>query len=260
MFESSILGIVQGLTEFLPVSSSGHLALFQIFMGWGEGSLSFDIAVHFATMLATVIYFRTRIIEILWGWFAGLFSRKSRSKEGWITGWAIIGGNCVTVPVALVLKPFVEKWIFSTLAVGIALLVTSMVLWYAVSLRTGNRRVSFPKSLFIGFVQGLAVIPGISRSGVTIVAGLSSGISPERAFSFSFLLSLPAILGANLLEVLNTSSVSTLPEGWLAGAVMAFLSGYLALGFLHKIVTMGRWRGFAVYCACIGFLCIFLNF
>ena len=261
MIESSFLGLVQGLTEFLPVSSSGHLALVQIFFGWREESFIFDIAVHFATMMATIIYFRTMILEILADWFGGLFYRDRRKTEGWILGWAIIAGNCMTVPVALLLKPLVQKWMLSTIAVGAALLVTSMVLWYAVSIREKGKGVSLKRSLFIGFIQGLAVIPGISRSGVTIVAGLRSGFSAERAFSFSFLLSLPAIFGATLLEFRdisgNPESLSSMPTGWLAGTVTAFVSGYFALAVLRKVVTMGKWKGFAIYCALVGAFCVF---
>ena len=261
MLHSVILGIVQGLTEFLPVSSSGHLALFQMVMGWSGSPLLFDVVLHFATMLATIIYFRRDICELFMGWFSGLFGRGTKTGNEWVYGWAILSGTFVTMIVALLLKPLMDKWLTSGILVGLSLLFTALVLWYASKLSPGEERVTVKKGTLIGLAQGVAVIPGISRSGVTIVSGLKTGFPPAEAFRFSFLLSLPAILGANLLEFLDVwksggSLSASMPAGWGAGVLAAFVSGFFALALLRKIVTLGRWKVFSVYCAVIGMISI----
>lgn len=264
MINSMILGIIQGLTEFLPVSSSGHLAISQMMMGWPGSPLLFDVILHFATMSATFLYFRKDLTRLFLEWFRGIFDRQSRKTEGWVYGWAILCGTLVTVAVALSLKPLVTVWLNSSLLVGSSLLFTSFTLWYASRIPRGDVKLSTGKGCILGFFQGIAVIPGISRSGLTIVSGLRLGLSPDEAFRFSFLLSLPAILGATILEGLElwgdggaSLILSSLPRGWLAGFVAAFISGYIALIILRKVVTLGRWGIFSLYCALVGILSIY---
>lgn len=264
MFRSFLLGILQGLTEFLPVSSSGHLALFQQIWDMGGETLTFDIILHSATMLATLIYFREEVLGAIKGWTHGFVSGSSRGKPEWILGWAVITGNIFTVIIALFLKPWVEIWIFSSLAVASALLLTSAILFYASILTPGTEMLSLRKAVVIGIAQGFAVIPGLSRSGITIVTAMRMGLSPEKAFSFSFLLSIPAILGANILEAFSIvrggTGLQDLPEGWFLGTVAAFFSGYAALIILRTVVTRGKWRGFAFYCLTVGSLLLVINF
>ena len=138
MLRSVFLGVLQGLTEFLPVSSSGHLALSQQFMDMGGDTLTFDILLHAATMLATIIYFRIEIWSALKGWSEGFMSSQARKAPEWILGWAVIAGNIFTVIIALMLKPMVEIWVKSTFAVSSALLVTSAVLFLASSISPGR--------------------------------------------------------------------------------------------------------------------------
>ena len=264
MLRSLFLGVLQGLTEFLPVSSSGHLALFQQFMDMGGDTLTFDILLHAATMLATIIYFRIEIWSALKGWSEGFMSSQARKAPEWILGWAVIAGNIFTVIIALMLKPMVEIWVKSTFAVSSALLVTSGVLFLASSISPGRGKLSLPRGILVGIAQGLAVIPGLSRSGITIVTGMKVGLSPEKAFSFSFLLSIPAIMGANLLEAFSIAGNQfhkvDLPGGWFLGMMAAFLSGYWALKVLRKFVVQGKWRGFAFYCLAAGSLLMTINF
>jgi undecaprenyl-diphosphatase len=196
-FESLILGIVQGLTEFLPVSSSGHLALLQNLWGITENSLTYDLLLHFSTMVATACFFWRDILYLFREWLVGFVSSSGRQSEGWRLGWAVICGTFVTAFIGFPLKPLVERWMVVPSLVGAALLVTAFLLWYASTLPRGQGKISLLSGLLIGVAQGLAVIPGISRSGSTIVMGLKRGLSPEEAFRFSFLLSLPAILEAN---------------------------------------------------------------
>lgn len=259
MIHSVILGLVQGLTEFLPVSSSAHLALAQAFFGFSEPMLTFDIALHFATMIATVVYFRQDLIHLSGQWFSGLVRSEARKTQGWTIGWAMIVGTAFTVAIGLPLKPVVERLSTSILFVGVALLVTGGLLFVASSLKVKSGKTKISTGIPVGLAQGIAVIPGISRSGSTIVMGMITGLSPEEAFRFSFLLSLPAVLGATLLSLKDISS-AVMPSGWMVGMVLSGVSGYFALKVLHKVVTLGRWRGFSLYCVIVGLVAIAISF
>ncbi len=258
MMESVLLGLLQGITEFLPVSSSGHLAIAQRFFGFTEPLLTFDVALHFATMLATLFYFREDVLRLAGEWFAGLLHRERRSGAGWTMGWAMILGTILTVVVGLPLKPLVERFSTSILAVGVALVITGILLWLASMKSYGKGAISVKTALPVGIIQGMAVIPGISRSGSTIVAGMMSGLSPNEAFRFSFFLSLPAVLGATILELKDVSS-AVMPSGWMVGVLISGLSGYFALKLLHRVVTLGRWRFFSIYCFAMGLFAVFFG-
>lgn len=254
-------GLIQGITEFLPISSSGHLVLFQQFSGMTEPPLAYDVLLHLATMGATTLFFFREIVEACTDWFSGFCKRNSRQTRGWVLGWAVIVGNAVTVMVALLLKNGVERLFASSVCVGGALFVTASVLWYGSTLKAGREPISLSKGLLVGFVQGLAVIPGISRSGVTIVAGLRTGLDPEEAFRFSFFLSLPAIAGATLIQLFEFGGlegfVRQLPQAWITGFLLSFFSGLVSLWILKKVVLAKKWRWFSVYCAVAGTLAIF---
>ncbi len=260
MLETVFLGALQGLTEFLPVSSSGHLVLAQGLLGWREPAVSFDVMLHLATMAATLVYFRREIVSLLAEWLQGFAGGDRRDTEGWRTGWAVLAGSVATVAVVLLVKPFVEKAFTSPLAVGVSLLATACVLWFGSNIRTGNRRLSVATGLWTGLAQAVAVFPGLSRSGLTIVTGLKRGLAPETAFAFSFFLSLPAIAGATLLQALDVpeglSFFSRLPAEWAAGMAAAFITGLASLALLRRVVLRGRWRGFAVYCVAAGLVVI----
>ncbi|WP_334138229.1 undecaprenyl-diphosphate phosphatase [Thermovirga lienii] len=263
MIKSVLLGALQGFTEFLPVSSSGHLVLAQSLLGFAEHPLPFDILLHIATMLATVCFFYKSIWEALKGWLWGFTRRDLRDSWGWKTGWAVIVGNVATVFVALLMKDKVAYMFQSPTFVGIALIITGLVLWYG-SGKKGTRIKPDLKSGFLcGLAQGIAVIPGISRSGITIVTALVRGFSLEEAFRFSFMLSLPAIGGAVILEILDAGAIdafaSNLPKGWIWGVLSAFLCGMFALAILRRVVIFGKWRYFSVYCFVVGVLSLFVG-
>ena len=258
MIHSVILGLIQGLTEFLPVSSSAHLALAQALFGFSEPMLTFDVALHFATMIATMVYFKDDLVLLGGQWFSGLVRPESRKTQGWTVGWAMIVGTILTVSVGLPLKPVVERLSTSVFSVGVALLVTGCLLFVASSLIKRDGKAGLATAVPVGLAQGLAVIPGISRSGSTIVTGMIFGLSPQEAFRFSFLLSLPAVFGATLLELMDLSS-SAMPSGWVLGMAVSGLSGYFALKVLHKVVTLGRWRGFSFYCFVAGLMSMYLG-
>ncbi len=264
VFQCAILGLLQGITEFLPVSSSGHLVIVQSFFGWQDPAIAFDVMLHLSTFAATVVYFRREIFEVAAEWFGGLFSPSDRDLPGWRYGWGVVAGTLVTVAVVLLTRPLIRVFFGSTLFVGSALIITGLVLFYGMTVPKRHRPVTLSTGIKVGLAQGIAAFPGISRSGLTIVAGLRSGLAPSDAFSFSFLLSLPAIIGAMILEIAGSGNsaalLSSLPRGWWAGMIIAFVSGLLALSLLKKVVVRGRWGIFAVYCVAAGGFVLALHY
>ncbi|MCL1941174.1 MAG: undecaprenyl-diphosphate phosphatase [Synergistaceae bacterium] len=261
IFQSIVLGIVQGLTEFLPVSSSAHLAFFQALFGQTENMLGYDIVLHMATLFAVLLYFIKDIITLVTEWLRGFSKRESREKQGWSYGWAILCGTAVTALIALPLKKIVEEAMNSPVIVAIGLFFTSLLLWYIENIKSRERKISLSSGLLVGLIQGIAVMPGISRSGSTIFMGRLAGLPAGEAFRFSFLLSVPAIAGATLLEILAMFKAGevTLPSYWWLGAFLAFSLGLLSLVLLRRFVVGGRWRLFSVYCAFLAFVMISLH-
>lgn len=263
-FESIFMGLLQGLTEFLPVSSSGHLGLAKIFFGIGEPTLAYDLALHVATLLAVVLYFWSDITHLLFEWLYAIFRKESRDLPGWRFGWAVIAATAVTVPFGVLLRAPSEAMSVSPLWLSCGFYITSFLLFSTRFLSVGKDEVHPKRGLFVGLMQGIAVMPGISRSGSTIWAGLLSGLSREEAFRFSFLLSIPAILGAVLLEARHLGGsaefLAALPANWLAGALVSFVSGMLSLMLLRKLVTSDKFWVFAIYCFLLGCVSMVLSF
>lgn len=260
MLHSIILGAVQGLCEFLPVSSSGHLAIFQIFMGFGENMLTFDILLHFATLLAVILYFRRDIWQILCEWFSGWTGRR---YSGWSYGWAIIIASLITAVIGLGLKGIAESFSQNIILVGAGEIFTGVIL-VLIPIQTSSRRNSslLRTAIFVGIAQGIAVLPGVSRSGMSIAMGLFMGLGMSEAFRFSFLISIPAVMGATLLECVKfvkTGGAVFLPEGYIAGSVAAFLLGLASLVLMRRIVRAKNWAYFGVYCLIVGLAVIFLS-
>ncbi len=257
-----LLGILQGLTEFLPVSSSGHLAVFQNLAGFETPPFAYDLALHGATLLATLLFFRKVWWGVLKEWLAGWRLPPGKRPSGWKIGWAVLGGTAVTASLGYPLKGAVEAALGSLSLVGALLLLNAGILFLAgrVNRRSRGKSVNLPVGLGVGFAQGLAVFPGVSRSGSTICSGLLMGLSPEVAFDFSFLMSLPSVSGAILLEVLDAGGMGnflqSLPKGWWIGVLFAFLSGLCALAILRRFVVKGRWNLFACYTAGVGLVAV----
>lgn len=252
IFEAAVLGIVQGLTEFLPISSSGHLVLANYFFGFDDGGgsleLAVDIATNTGTLLAVLIALRRDVISALGGFFSGLVSAPARRGEGWRLALLVIVGSIPTAILGLLLRE-----VFHTLnapfPVAIALAVTGLILW--VTPRTGRKaepsQLTFRDALVAGVAQGLAVIPGISRSGATIATLLGRGTNGELAAKFSFLLYLVASLGVALLGI-GEIREARIPLGAVAAMTAgSFLTGYLALVWLFSLLRRGRFRIFAPY-------------
>lgn len=252
-----ILGAIQGLTEFLPVSSSAHLSFFQMIFKF-ENMLGYDIILHAATLLALLLFFIKDIISFTVEWLCGFWKLEYRKSTGWNYGWAILCGTVVTALIAFPLKQLVEKAIESPVIVALGLFLTSLLLWYLGDVKTQKREISLRSGFLVGFIQGIAVMPGISRSGSTIFMGRLAGLRPEEAFRFSFLMSIPAILGATLMEIIHMFKVGemTLPPYWWLGALLAFSLGLCSLIVLRRFVERGRYRCFSVYCSILAFTMI----
>lgn len=182
--QCALLGLVQGITEFLPVSSSGHLVIVQELLGWSDPALSFDVMLHLSTMTATLLFFRKEVVRIARDWFSGLFSIRDRDLPGWRYGWSVILGTLVTVFIALLSRPLAEVLFSSPLFAGFALIITGFVLRYGSRIVPRDLPVSLSTGIKVGLAQGLSILPGISRSGMTIVTGLRCGLSPGRHSPF----------------------------------------------------------------------------
>jgi len=255
-WQAIILGLVQGLTEFLPVSSSGHLTIGREILGVeASGDLVFEVTVHAATVLATIVVFRKQIWKLL----CGLFKWKNNDETDYILK------ICVSmIPVFVVgmfFKDYVEALFSSLLVVGIALLVTAVLLFLSdkgALGRTGaaERRngIGWGQAFIVGIGQALAVIPGLSRSGTTISAGLLSGVKRDVIAQFSFLMVLVPILGETFLDLVGgemaASSVGALSLA--LGFVAAFISGLFACRVMIALVRKASLRWFALYCAVVG--------
>lgn len=249
-----ILGIIQGLTEFLPVSSSGHLVLAQSLMtDFQQPGMLFDTMLHGATLGAVLVYFRRRIIELVISPF-GLLSNEYKIVyfENKRFLWGIIIASIPTAAIGLFLESRVEGVFSSPTFVGYFLIITSLLLLKSDSYHGGGQVSGFTAFL-IGIVQGLAVIPGISRAGATTAAGLFMGIKREEMAEFTFLMSVPAIVGAIILQ---SKHLSAIPAGemsaYIAGMAAAFISGFFAIGFMVYFIKRANLKAFALYCLIAG--------
>jgi len=269
---SAVLGFVQGVAEFLPISSSGHLTLLQHFFGMPEADNLFNVLLHFATLLAVCIYYVEDVVEMVAEFFLGirdLFSRRSsmgNPPEARRMVLLIIVG---TLPlfVVLLIKDRVEALGNSPVFVSCALLVTGCILFLSDRMSGGRKTVrnATLKDVFlVGVAQGFATVPGLSRSGCTISAGMAVGFQRKFAVRYSFLMSLPAVLGATILEVKDVAEMQgSLPEGmlpkYLLGMVIAGVVGYFSIRLVNLLASKGKFGSFAYYCWAAGLISLILN-
>lgn len=258
-FEALVLGIIQGLTEYLPVSSSGHLAIGQALFGMNDGAdnLMFTVAVHVATVLSTIVVLWSEIDWIVRGLFRCEMNAETKYALNILVSMIPVG------IVGLFFKDEVEA-VFGSglLVVGCCLLITATLLTFSYYAKPRQKtHISWKDALIIGIAQAIAVLPGVSRSGSTIATGLILGNKKESLAQFSFLMVIPPILGEALLDVLKMvkgedvmGSISTLPL--LVGFVAAFLSGCLACKWMISIVKRGKLIYFGIYCAIVGVITI----
>lgn len=260
-FEIIILAIIQGITEFLPISSSAHLILPAEVLGWRNQGLAFDVAVHVGSLLAVIIYFRSDIGKLTVGWLShGL--TKQQTTESRLAWWVIIA----TIP-GVIFGYMMKDWIAlnarTALVIAITTIVFGLLLWYADVKAKQNKsieKIGLKETLIIGLAQACAIIPGTSRSGITMTAGLMLGLDRESTARFSFLLSIPIILGAGLLSVLdlleNVAKVSWMEL--LYGAAFSFVAAYLCIFlFLNWISRIGM-LPFVIYRLILGFVLLYI--
>lgn len=249
LLQAIIYGIVQGLTEFLPVSSSGHLVLAQYYLGWGDAlPLYVDIATNTGTFLAVLVALRQDVWQALSGFLQGLRSPEGRRLEGWRMALLVIGGCIPTIIIGLGLKPVFET-LNQPLYVSFALIVTGLVLWFTP--KSGPKdsalKLSWLDALIGGMAQGLAVVPGISRSGSTIWTMLKRGSSLELAPRFSFLMYLVVSLGVALLGINEVQEQGLEAAPLIGMLVSSFVTGYVALLLVFAVLRRGQFRWFAPY-------------
>jgi undecaprenyl-diphosphatase len=236
---SIILGFIEGLTEFLPISSSGHLIIARDLFHWqGSGDLAFDAVLQLATIMAVIFYFHKDIMHLLKAFFKMIFGKVIDAKDKTMI-WAIIWGTIPAVIAGLLLQKYMETSFRSAILVCIVLIIGSGVMYLAEKYATKNKELTVQKGITVGFFQCLALVPGFSRSGATISGGLFMGLNREEATRFSFLLSIPIILGSGLKEFLSIAHSGFLVTNNLNiffGSLTAFVVGIFAIDFLMKFL------------------------
>lgn len=247
VFQSIFLGILQGLTEFLPVSSSGHLVIFQKIFGFSEPPIAFDTIIHFGTFFALVFFFREDIKRIF---------------KDFRLIFLLTVGTIPIVFVGLLLKEKIEMIFNSLLLVGASFFITAAILFLASFVNTPNPKkrvgeISFFDTVIIGLFQAVAILPGVSRSGSTIGGALLRGIAKEDAFKFSFLLGMIAIFGATIIQIPEISNFNSDQIGAsLIGFLSSAVTGFFALKWLKRAVIKGKLHYFGIYCLLLGVILV----
>jgi undecaprenyl-diphosphatase len=257
IWEAIILGIVQGATEFLPISSDGHLVLVPDIFNLTQPDLVFIGLVHLATLIAILVYFRQDLWGILRAVIGGLLERRPLATTEARLGWYIAAGSLFVGVAGLALKDFFEQLFASPLLAGLFLIVNGGILFLGERLQRGTKTLetmTWLDALVIGTVQIAALLPGISRSGTTITAGLVRGLDRPTAARFAFLIGVPAILAAGLLAVYELLTAELLYSWgvYLAAFLAATFSGYLCISFLLSWVRQHSLYLFAIYCVVVG--------
>ena len=264
IIQAIIIGLVQGLTEFLPVSSSAHLIFAQQALGVADVGLAFDVLLHVGTLVAVIVYFFNDIVNMIKGFllslvdlkdgnFIGELKKDPYKKLAWLTILA-------TIPIGIVgvlFNDIVESMFMGLTVPAFLLLITGCLLYVSQRMNSGRidvRNISLKEALIMGCGQALAILPGLSRSGTTIAAGLFAGLDKEFAAKFSFILSIPAILGAAVFQLKDLSGGSVEIGACIAGFIVAVISGYLAISVLLKIVREKSLDIFAYYCWIVGII------
>lgn len=258
ILEAIILGIIQGATEFLPISSSGHLVLLPTIFNITEPSLNMSAFIHWGTLLAVLIYFWRDVWGIITAVLQGLINRQPMGTTDARLGWFIVVGTIPAGVAGLLLEDFFEDVFGEPLIAAGFLLVTAVILVVGEKLFSGKKetaQMTWKDAIIIGLFQMFALFPGISRSGSTITGGLSRGLDRATAARYSFLLGIPAIFGAGLLALLDVLSADNLANDlpvYMAGFVTAAITGYMCIHFLLSWLKQHSLYLFAIYCALFG--------
>lgn len=274
IWNAIILGLVQGVAEFLPISSSGHLAILQNLFGMTtteNGHMFFDVLLHFGTLLSICIVYWGDIVamfrELGQCFRAGAFTASDGSRRHYPAARLFLMIVVATLPLFLVLpvNDYVEQLYYHTAFIGVALILTGCILYVADKMAPGHKTEGSMKvtdALIIGLCQAVATIPGLSRSGTTIAAGMATGQRRDYAVKFSFLMSLPAVLGANILSLVKAVKAgidASLIPAYLIGMAVAMVSGIFAIGLVKTITNKGKFGNFSYYCWVVGALAIVLS-
>lgn len=263
--EAIILGIIQGATEFLPISSSGHLLLVPALLNISEPDLNTTAIAHLGTLLAVLIYFRNDVWQIIAGVLNGLYQRRPFENDMSRLGWQILAGTIPAAVIGLVFQDTFDEIFGNPTIAAIALFGTAALLIIGERLYSGTKslaKLTWPDAVIIGLFQLIALMPGISRSGSTITGGLARNLDRATAARFSFLLGIPAIAGAGLLALFELFSASNIGEQLpVLGATFLFSAvvGYLCIAFLLSWLRQRRLYPFAIYCAVFGALFLILQ-
>lgn len=266
-WQAIVLGIIEGITEFLPISSTGHLTIAEKLMGMpldDEGLIAFTAIIQIGAIAAAIIYFWQDIQRVLIAWWRGLWWKRARRKFDYKYGWAIIIGSVPIAVVGLVFKDEIETVLRSLWFVAGALIVWSGVMWLADKYATTKRvekDTTWRDTLVIGLGQCLSLVPGVSRSGATISVGLLRGFDRVTVTKLSFFLGIPALVAAGLLEVVTKYKHISGGVGWtstIIATVVSFGVGYVAVAWLLKFIQNNDFRSFIVYRFVLGLLLIVL--
>lgn len=265
LLEAIFLGLVQGLTEFLPISSTAHIVMARMFLGIDAPGLFLEIWLHMGSLAAVTLYYRNTLWNLAVGGFAFVFKRDASRKIDffWIIYLGI--GTFITGVLGLTLKESIDEHITSPQVMGFSLLFTALLLLAVEQyqkMKQPQGEVNLWRSIFIGFMQAIAILPGVSRSGITLVGGLASGLKREEAVRFSFLLAIPVVAGSSLVAFKDVSETGDLLTGFpltallLAVLTSAFAS-WIGIIWLIRFVQSGRLYIFAIYCAVVGSVLVF---
>jgi len=252
--QTVLLALLQGLTEFLPISSSAHLILLPVITGWPDQGLAFDVAVHVGTLIAVVLYFRAEVVELFLGWLRSV-TGKGLDRDGRLA-WAVLLGTIPVGLAGLLFAHFISTQLRGPLVIAGATILFALPLWMADRMR-GSRdehSINWKDVLVIGMAQALALIPGTSRSGVTMTAGLLMGLDRVAAARFSFLLSIPVIVLAGGFETLELLESSAAVDWQIlgGGTLLAFVAAYASIHFFLKWLPQVGMLPFVIYRLLLG--------
>lgn len=254
-----VLGLIQGLTEFLPISSSAHLRIFPEWFGWGDPGAAFTAVIQIGTELAVLIYFRHDIWRIGSTWVRSLFRPEYRGHLDARMGWYVIAGSMPIVILGVLFKDVIEQDFRNLWIIGVTLIVLGVVLGVADRVGSQERsakQLTMRDTVLMGLAQAAALVPGVSRSGATISMGLFLGLNREAATRFAFLLAIPAVVGAGLYELQEIPHGHN-DFGWgptIVATVVSFVVGYTAIAWLLRYVSTRSYMPFVIYRICLGAL------
>ncbi len=255
-WEAVLLGIVEGVTEFLPISSTGHLTIVEKLLGHqidDPSITAFTAIIQIGAMIASIVYFWSDIVGIVVAWFAGLRDKAARDAPGYRLGWAVIAGFLPTVVIALALQKFIEGPLRSLWAVVVGLVVWSVVMYLGDRLGKRDRgedAITVKDGVLLGVIQSIALVPGVSRSGATISGGMLMGLDRVAATRMSFFLGIPTLVASGGYEAVKEASAISEGAGWLAtgiGTAVSFVVAYASIAWLLRYVSRHTFTAFIIY-------------